>query len=1031
MDKTGKVLSSDYVEVILGTTSFSKIQNALQAFRVPGANELNVGNVRGSLATFIAIDVARNIKRPVFYIAADSISAEERAVELGSEWSLLSSDTLFKKRQISQFLTFQVSAEPRVVISAFSLMTKVPSDRAISRLKLRKNQEHNPYELRTLLSENGYTHVSLVDSPFEFSFRGGVFDIFPAGAGSPYRIEYFGDKIESMKPYDAQTQISTGEVDEVVVPMYSDEKELMPLFDALPENSLIIIDDPSEILQRLGKIGQSAALEKLLLSHRYSRICMHPFGTTQGINLNAVSLERVGGSLYTLKDECLRMKGTCKKGYFFIGSQENADIFDSAIGDLELQDWASAVSGNISTGFIIDSIAFIPFTRARHAVSEGMKQTTIDNLDFQAGDIVVHEKYGIGKFLGFERQMGINGLQDVIVLEFMKGVRVGVPMSEISYVHPYVGAGEAPELTKYGTKQWQTRLKKIQEKVQEFAKKLLDTAALRHISTGFAYPQDDEVMRFFEQQFPYTETEGQLRAIRDVKDDMMNPKPMDRLICGDVGFGKTEIAMRAAIKAVLAGRQAAILAPTTVLSYQHFLTFTERMKNFPVRVEHLSRFRTPQEKKIVVAGLAAGSVDVVIGTHALLSPKIRFKDLGLLVIDEEHRFGVAHKNRLLELRANIDILTMTATPIPRTLHMAMIKIKDISNIETPPPDRLPVITSVCNEDDVVIKKAIELELQRGGQTFFVVPYIKLLPRYQGMIATNVPKARMAVLHGQMPSATIEKTLIKFLDRKIDVLLSTNIVQSGVDVPNANTMIVAESQLFGLADLHQLRGRVGRSNKQAQAYFLISNRGIVSPEAKRRLRAIEEFGELGAGLKISMRDMEIRGAGNVIGKEQHGVVIEVGYHHYVKLLERTVAKISGKGFEEDDYFPAVCLKADAFVPIEYAGDIQRTIEIYRKLARSTTAADVDSVESEIRNRFGRIPAQVQNLMLCHRIRIQCKRFRIASIVERDDDWIFAGAHNSRIAELKLSTDGRARGSYILKKEAASTPKALLEWLTTSK
>ncbi|GFP27432.1 transcription-repair coupling factor (superfamily II helicase) [Candidatus Hakubella thermalkaliphila] len=596
--------------------------------------------------------------------------------------------------------------------------------------------------------------------------------------------------------------------------------------------------------------------------------------------------------------------------------------------------------------------------------------------DIKKGDYVVHLNHGIGKYGGLV-QREIDGIRrDYFLLEYDRGDRLYVPASQIQMIQAYVGE-EEPTIHRLGSVRWSQIKRRVKSSVRELARELLSLYAAREQLEGFAFPQDTVWQRELEDTFPYEETPDQLRAIQDVKKDMEKPKPMDRLICGDVGYGKTEVALRAAFKAVTAGKQVLFLVPTTVLAQQHHATFSSRLAPFPIRVEVMSRLRSPQEQKKVLDGLADGAVDIAVGTHRLLQEDVRVKDLGLVIIDEEQRFGVMHKEKLKMLRKVVDVVTLTATPIPRTLHMSLVGIRDMSIIDTPPEDRLPVVTYVGELDYDLIKGAIERELARGGQVFYVYNRVEGIEFIAHKIQRLVPRARMAVAHGQLDETALEKVMVDFVDRKYDLLICTTIIESGLDIPSVNTMIVERAQLLGLAQLYQLRGRVGRAGERAYAYFFYQKEDRLTSAAFQRLKTIYEFTELGSGLRIAMRDLEIRGAGNILGPEQHGHIASVGFELYCQLVREAVDEIRGIK-KEREIKVTIDLPVDAFLPQEYIEEEVLRIEAYRMIERTRTLEEVESALTELQDRFGTPPEPARNLLEIAKIRVRMKDVGIAEL-----------------------------------------------------
>lgn len=598
--------------------------------------------------------------------------------------------------------------------------------------------------------------------------------------------------------------------------------------------------------------------------------------------------------------------------------------------------------------------------------------------DLKAGDYVVHVNHGIGRYLGMV-SLNIGGLQkDYLQLQYAGEDKLYVPTDQVGMLQKYLGAeADHPKLSRLGGTEWAKAKAKVKEAVRDMAKELLELYAARQTVKGHAFSPDTPWQAEFEAQFPYEETPDQLRAIAEVKRDMEKERPMDRLLCGDVGYGKTEVALRAAFKAVMDNKQVAVLVPTTILAQQHYNTFRERFANYPIRIEMLSRFRTPKEQRQVLAGLATGEVDVVIGTHRLVQDDVIFKDLGLLVVDEEQRFGVAHKERLKQMRKNVDVLTLTATPIPRTLHMSLVGVRDTSVLETPPEERFPVQTYVLEEDPTLIREAIRRELNRGGQVYFVHNRVMDLDRLAGWLQDLVPEARIAVAHGQMKEDELEQIMLEFMDGAYDVLVCTTIVETGLDISNVNTLIVKDADHFGLSQLYQLRGRVGRTNRLAYAYFLFRRDKVLTEVSERRLSAIREFTEFGSGFKIAMRDLEIRGAGNILGAEQHGHIAEVGFDLYCRLLEEAVHEARGEKVEQP-VDTAVELPVEAYIPDQYVPDGNQKVELYRRLAGMRELSEIADMEEELVDRFGDLPESVQNLLKVTALKILGSQLKIKSI-----------------------------------------------------
>lgn len=729
------------------------------------------------------------------------------------------------------------------------------------------------------------------------------------------------------------------------------------------------------------------------------------------VSIQASGMHPFLGKMDLVKDEIKRWKEQHNAIVFVMGSKEQAQqlqdlLFEEEIEGMIVENFEGRfypgqiriMVGDWQQGFHYPAIKLALITeeevfgqrrirRTKAKPKEGRKITAFT--DLKEGDYVVHNQHGIGKYLGVQR-LEVGGVyKDYLNIQYNGADRLYVPTDQIHLIQKYIGAeGQSPRLNKLGGTEW-TRVKsRVKASVKDMADELIKLYASREKAIGYSFSQDTPWQQEFETQFPYTETPDQLQAILEIKQDMEKPKPMDRLLCGDVGYGKTEVALRGAFKAVNDGKQVAVLVPTTVLAQQHYNTFRERMGTFPITIGLLSRFRTPKEQTRVIQGLKEGTVDLVIGTHRLLSNDVVFKDLGLVIIDEEQRFGVAHKEKLKQFRQSVDVLTLTATPIPRTLHMALSGVRDMSTIETPPEDRYPVQTYVVERHPDVIRDAIRRELGRGGQVYFIHNRIADLEKVALEVQSLVPDARVTMAHGQMREADLEEKMLGFIEGEYDVLVCTTIIENGLDIPNVNTLIVDDADHLGLAQLYQIRGRVGRSNRVAHAYFTFRPNKIISQVAQKRLSAIREFTEFGSGFKIAMRDLEIRGAGNLLGPEQHGQILAVGFDLYCRLLEDAVGEAMGTTPQEEKEIkktPAtVELAVHAYLPDEYMGQSSFKMEMYRRLAEATTLAEIDEVDEELWDRFGEPPIPAKNLIRIASIRVTADTLGIKKISQSNQE-----------------------------------------------
>ncbi len=640
--------------------------------------------------------------------------------------------------------------------------------------------------------------------------------------------------------------------------------------------------------------------------------------------------------------------------------------------------------------------------------------------DLKVGDLVVHVNHGVGRYQGVETLVIGGAHKDYLLVEYAGDDKLYVPTDQVHLLQKYIGVeGQTPRLNRLGGSEWTRAKQRVQQSVRELAQDLLKLYAEREALPGYAFSPDTVWQQQFEDGFPFEETPDQKRAIAEIKADMERPRPMDRLLCGDVGFGKTEVAMRAAFKAVMDARQVAVLVPTTILAHQHLRTFRERFAPYPVRIEALSRFQSPAEQAKIIKGLADGTVDIVIGTHRLLSKDVAFKDLGIVVIDEEQRFGVAQKERLKELRRTVDVLTLTATPIPRTLHMALVGLRDMSVIETPPEDRFPIRTYVSEYDEDLVREAILREVGRGGQVYYVHNRVQNIDRVAERLRQLVPEVRIAVAHGQMNEDLLEQVMVDFLNHEIDVLVCTTIIETGMDIANVNTLIVSDADRMGLAQLYQLRGRVGRTNRVAYAYFTYRRDKILSEDAEKRLQAIKEFTELGSGFKIAMRDLEIRGAGNLLGPEQHGFIASVGFELYCQLLEEAVREVKGERTQAPPE-PVIDLSVDAYVSDDYVADPQQKVEVYKRVAAVRSVVDVTDLQEELEDRFGPAPPPVKNLLAVARIKALAKEVGVESVSGTPDEVVIRflqGVVLPRQTAYELSRRFRGR---ILLSAARSAP-----------
>lgn len=994
--------------------------------------------------------------------------------------------------------------KPTTIVTTFAALMapQVPLDPDSDVIYMERGGLIDEKKLARRLVDMGYEKSYQVEGPGQFSVRGGIVDIFDLTEENPYRIELWGDEIDSIRSFDVLSQRSVEKLERIrIFPatefvleqgrlqrgleklekeaaaqekqfrdrfqteeafrvktlarefadklelrgavnlesylsyFYEETLTLPEMIERFSDKVVYFMDEPLRIKDQAEAVeaefrdSMSSRAEKgyvlpgqmqllfggeevaaklpqgnmVTLSSLDNRGAYFPPKFKSDINVKNIA--PYNGSFETLLGDLEQYK---KKGYRVLllsGSRTRAarlaqELWDQGLTAVYTENPMRKVQpgeiltmyGHVEKGFEYPMLKFVILAetdifgsekkkKKRTARYQGQRIGSFD--DLKVGDYVVHESYGLGVYRGIEKIETEGVGKDYVKIEYRDGGNLYIPATGLHVIQKYASADGAkiPKLNKLGSKEWSKTKERVRSAVQVVAKDLVELYAARLEAQGFVYGEDTIWQREFEEMFPFEETEDQLSAIADTKADMESNKIMDRLICGDVGYGKTEIAIRAAFKAVQEGKQVAYLVPTTILAQQHYNTFTQRMKDFPVRIDLMSRFRSPKEQKQTITDLKKGMVDIVIGTHRLLSKDIQFKDLGLLIIDEEQRFGVSHKEKIKKLRQNVDVLTLTATPIPRTLHMSLVGIRDMSVLEEAPEDRLPIQTYVCEYNEEMVREAISREIARGGQVYYVFNRINGIADVTASLQKMMPDVNFAFAHGQMKEDELERIMYDFISGEIDVLVSTTIIETGLDIPNVNTMIIQEPEKLGLSQMYQLRGRVGRSNRTAYAFLMYKKDRMLSEVAEKRLSAIREFTDLGSGFKIAMRDLEIRGAGNLLGTSQHGHMEAVGYDLYCKMLNEAVRKLKGDlpgDAPEEDFNTQVDLEVDAFIPPEYIVNEEQKLDIYKRIAGIENEKERDDMRDELLDRFGEIPTSAENLLRIALIRQKAHELYLTDI-----------------------------------------------------
>lgn len=979
-------------------------------------------------------------------------------------------------RQRMEVLEAVISREKVTVVTSFDAFMDALLPREVIRERVIRIAHDGAVDMDKLavkLAKVGYDREEQVEGPGQFAVRGGILDIYPLAGELPVRIELWGDEVDSIRTFDVESQRSIENLTEAVIyPAieFPGEGErgvsFLEYFDR--EDTILFLDEPLRLLEKgQGVEEEFMEAQKKRVESGYTvtdaeaklypakeiagmmngyrsigflalEMRLKEFDVRGTYSLQCKSVNPYNNSFEMLTQDLKRLKRSGYRVVLISGSRTRAKRLAEDLRDYNLSSFYSddverevqpgeimTVYGYAAEGYEYPMLKFTVISetdifgkvkkKKKRRVYEGRKIQSFAEL--KPGDYVVHESHGLGIYQGIEKIEVDKISKDYMKISYAKGGNLYIPATQLDLIQKYANAdAKKPRLNSLGTQEWNRTKSRVRGAVKEIAKDLVELYAAREKSEGYQYGEDTVWQREFEEMFPFEETEDQTLAIEAVKRDMKSKKIMDRLICGDVGYGKTEIAIRAAFKAVQEDKQVVYLVPTTILAQQHYNTFLQRMKDFPVRVDLMCRFRTPAQQKKTVEDLKRGLVDIVIGTHRVLGNDLKFKDLGLLIIDEEQRFGVQHKEKIKKMKENVDVLTLTATPIPRTLHMSLIGIRDMSVLEEAPNDRLPIQTYVMEYNDEMVREAIERECARQGQVYYVYNRVEDIAEVTANVQKLVPELNVSFAHGQMKERELERIMYDFIGGEIDVLVSTTIIETGLDISNVNTMIIHDADRLGLSQLYQLRGRVGRSNRMAYAFLLYRRDKLLKEVAEKRLAAIREFTDLGSGIRIAMRDLEIRGAGNLLGAEQHGHMEAVGYDLYCKMLNEAVRYLKGEA-EEEDYTTTIDLNVDAYIPDSYIPNEYQKLDIYKRIAAIESSEEMEDMTEELIDRFGDIPKKVEKLLLVAALKAQAHSAYVTAVEQKGETYTFTMFERAKVCPEKIpELIGRHKGELVLKTDA---------------
>ncbi|MBE5813256.1 MAG: transcription-repair coupling factor [Clostridiales bacterium] len=1040
----------ELAKILNDSTEYNKILASIKN------NSVVVNGLSMVQKRHMVFSIAEKLKRPFIFVVQNDAEIKNTILDLetftGKEVLFLPSETMrirgakSKDIVIDKVKIFEKILKgemPNLVVNSDILFDKFENltEYRAKIVEFKTGETVDLTLLEKLFVDLGYERCELVEGVGQFAIRGGILDFYSPSVDYATRIEFFDDEIDSIRNFDVFSQRTIEQVDAAsLYPIVSETKSDVSIFEWLNDNYLVFVEEPQRIIDKidlklleLNERVDKEEIEDVTVPSKEEILCilmdrktiflsamdtrLKDFSKAEKFFILSRELTGFGNLLDNFKKALKEWQDNENRIIILAGTESKAknlakELEESGLTTIYMDELLKLpnpgsiyiVKGSLSAGFEYADVKTILLSdreifgvdKIKKARANNNKGIPVNIDELKTGEYIVHNKHGIGIYLGIDTLEVDGVVKDYIKIQYAKEDTLYVPINQLDSVSKYIGAdGRVPRINKMGGQDWDKVKAKVKVGLQDIAEKLVKIYAKREMSEGFAFPEDTVWQQEFEDEFAYEETDDQLRCIEEIKKDMEKKRPMDRLLCGDVGYGKTEVAIRAAFKAIMGGKQVAYLAPTTVLVSQHYQNFLKRMKSYPVKIQVLSRLRTKKEQEQILKQLKAGEIDVIIGTHRLVQKDVIFKDLGLLIIDEEQKFGVMDKERIKEMKENVDVLTLSATPIPRTLHMSMVGVKDVSVIYAPPSNRNPVQTYVFEYDRGIIREAITRELERDGQVYYLYNRVEDIEKIAAKIQEDIPWARVVFAHGKLAPKELEDIMLKFSEHEYDILVCTTIIDSGLDIPNANTIIVENAENLGLSQLYQLRGRVGRSDKLAYAYITYRKDKILSEIAEKRLKAIKEFTEFGSGIKIAMRDLEIRGAGSLIGAEQHGHMDSVGYETYCEILSETIAQMQGIEKPAAKEETQVDLNINAYISDKYIKNEVQKMEMYQKISRVANEEALMDIIDELTDRFGDIPKETEQLLKIVEIKYLAMDLGIINIAEKNGNIVLEFMSNAKI------------------------------------